>query len=298
MSKKIFSQANLQKIVAKLGMPGIRFWHAYVYRVNRGKWPNFKHPTDLSEMILASMNKKDFVKNAIYADKWKVREYIQSKGLGDILLDVYGAWDKAEDIDFNALPEKFALKPNNGSGGHFFCKDKSKIDIPSVRKQMNQSIILDRLGYHFEPHYEKIEPKIYAEELIDTGTDAWPTDYKFTCVNGVIGDVFVCCERETGTTKYITLDTDWNVLPYTKKEYMPDFIPEKPKHLDRMIEIAKMLSADFDIVRVDLYEYKDKVYFSELTFSPWGGYMYSYNQDGLNKLGELYYKTKQKKATH
>ena len=62
MSKKIFSQANLQKIVAKLGMPGIRFWHAYVYRVNRGKWPNFKHPTDLSEMILASMNKKDFVK--------------------------------------------------------------------------------------------------------------------------------------------------------------------------------------------------------------------------------------------
>ena len=27
---KLFSQANLQKIVAKLGMPGIRFWHAYV----------------------------------------------------------------------------------------------------------------------------------------------------------------------------------------------------------------------------------------------------------------------------
>ena len=159
---------------------------------------------------------------------------------------------------------------------------------------MNQSIVLDRIGYHFEPHYGKIVPKIYAEELIDTGTEAWPTDYKFTCVNGVIGDVFVCCERESGTTKYITLDMDWNILPYTKKEYMPDYIPEKPKHLDRMIEIAKILSADFDIVRVDLYEYKNQVYFSELTFSPWGGYLYSYNQEGLNKLGELYYKTKTK----
>ena len=100
---KLFSQANLQKIVAKLGMPGIRFWHAYVYYRNRGKCPNFSHPTDLSEMILASMHKKEFLKNAYYADKWKVREYIKSKGLGDILLDVYGAWEKAEDIDFDAL---------------------------------------------------------------------------------------------------------------------------------------------------------------------------------------------------
>ena len=288
---KLFSQANLQRIVLKLGYPGITFWHAFTYRVNRGKWPNFKHPRDLSELILSAMNSKEFTKYAIYADKWAVREYIERKGLGDILLDVYGAWTKAEDINFDMLPEKFALKPNNGSGGHFFCKDKSKIDIPSVRKQMNQSIILDRPGYHFEPHYGKIKPMIYAEELIDTGTDAWPTDYKFTCVNGVIGDVFVCCERETGSTKYITLDTEWNILPYTKKEYMPNFNPEKPKHLDRMIEIAKILSSDFDIVRVDLYEYKNKVYFSELTFSPWGGYMYSYNQEGLNKLGELYYNT-------
>ena len=59
-----------------------------------------------------------------------------------------------------------------------------------------------------------------------------------------------------------------------------------------MIEIAKILSTDFEIVRVDLYEYKDKVYFSELTFSPWGGHMYSYNQEGLNRLGALYYSTK------
>lgn len=290
--KRLFSQANLQKIVVKMGYPGIVFWHAFVYNRVRGKWPDFRHPKDLSEMILAAMNSKDFLKYAYYADKWKVREYIASKGLNDILLDVYGAWDKAEDIDFDALPDKFALKPNNGSGGHFFCKDKSKIDIETVRKQMNQAIVLDRIGYHFEPHYEKIEPKIYAEELIDTGTEAWPTDYKFTCVNGQIADVFVCCERETGTTKYITLDTDWNVLPYTKIEYMPDFIPERPKHLDRMMEIARILSADFPIVRVDLYEYKDKVFFSELTFSPWGGYMYSYNQEGLDKLGALYLSTK------
>lgn len=290
--KKIFTSANFQKLCAKLGMPGIMLWHGWVYRVNRGHNPDFKHPKDLSELILASMHKKSFIDNAIYADKWRVRDYIKSKGLENILLDVYGVWEKGDDIDFDVLPDKFALKPNNGSGGHFFCKDKSKIDIPAIRKQMNQSIILEHLGYHFEPHYRHIKPLIYAEELIDTGTDAWPTDYKFTCLKGRIADVFVCCERETSTTKYITLDTDWNVLPYTKQEYLPNEVPEKPKHLDRMIEIAKILSADFDIVRVDLYEYKDKVYFSELTFSPWGGYMYSYTNDALKILGDKYYEAK------
>ncbi len=286
--KKVFHASDYQKICAKLGTPGIKLWHRWVYRANRGHNPNFRHPKDLAEIILASMQKKSFLKYAYYADKWRVRDYIESKGLKDILLDVYGAWDKADDIDFNALPDKFALKPNNGSGGHFFCRDKSKINVQLVREQMNKSLMLDTLGYHFEPHYNHIKPLIYAEELIDTGSEAWPVDYKFTCLKGQIADVFVCCERETGRTRYITLDTEWNVLPYTKEEYLPSTVPAKPKHLDRMIDIAKILSSDFDIVRVDLYEYKDKVYFSELTFSPWGGQMYSYTNDALVILGKKY----------
>ena len=54
-----------------------------------------------------------------------------------------------------------------------------------------------------------------------------------------------------------------------------------------MIEIAKILSADFDFVRVDLYEHNDKVYFGELTFSPWGGIMYSYTDDAIKEYGRL-----------
>lgn len=267
-------------------------WHSFVYKKNRGHRPNFKKPSDLTELILSSMHTDSFLEYSKYADKWEVRSYIESKGLHDILLDVYGAWASPEEIDFDSLPEKFALKANNGSGNHVFCKDKKQLDKEWAIKRLRKAISIDDAGYHFEPHYAKIKPLIYAEELIDTGTDAWPVDYKFTCLKGEIADVFVCCERETGKTKYITLDMNWNVLPYTKKEYLPKMIPPKPKHLDRMVEIAKILSADFDIVRVDLYEYKDKVYFSELTFSPWGGQMYSYTNEALKILGDKYYSIK------
>jgi len=60
------------------------------YYCNRGHFPNFNHPKDLSERILASMLSKDFLKYADYADKVKVREFIKAKGLENILLKQYG----------------------------------------------------------------------------------------------------------------------------------------------------------------------------------------------------------------
>jgi len=280
----------IRDICVHTGYYGISFYHKYVYYIERRHWPDFKHPKDFSEHLLAAMSKPSFTKYAPYADKVKVRDYIQSKGLGDCLLDIYGVWEDARDIDFVALPEKFALKPNNGSGGHFFCKDKSKINKELIIKQLNDALLMvkNEKAFKFEPHYAKIPPLIYCEELIDTGTDAWPVDYKFTCVHGKICDVFVSVERDTGCTKYCTLDVDYYPLPYTREEYLPKSIPPKPKHFERMKEIAKILSKDFECVRVDLYEYKDRVFFSELTFSPWGGFMYSYNQNGLDEIGEAF----------
>ena len=288
--KYIHPSFMLQKICANTGWFGVKVWHAFAYHRLRGRWPNFSNPKDLSEHILSSMNRRSFEEFAYYADKVKVREYICSKGLEDTLLEVYGVWNRAEEINFDSLPEKFALKPNNGSGGHYFCKDKSKINKTQIIKQLNKGLDLVKndIAFKFERHYACIEPKIYCEELIDTGTEAWPVDYKFTCVKGKIADIFVASERESGTTKYCTMNTNWEVLPYTKDNFMPSIIPAKPKHLHRMIEIAELLSKDFKFVRVDLYEYRDKVYFSELTFSPWGGYMFSYNDYGIKEIGKLF----------
>ena len=280
----------LEKICLHCGKPGIKWWHRFNYYRLRGRWPNFDSPQDLSERLLSQMHKPEWLRYAYYADKWKVRKYIESKGLKSILLDVYGVWENANDIDFYTLPDKFALKPNNGSGGHFLCHDKSKINEAEVRKQLNWALdmIDENPAFHWEPHYAAIERRIYAEELIDVGEGKMPMDYKFTCVNGKVVDCFICSERETGHTKYITLDTDWKVLPYTKSEYLPTTVPEKPKYLKEMLEIAEILSADFECVRIDLYEYKDQVFFSELTFSPWGGMMYSYNDEGIKAIGEKF----------
>ena len=40
-----------------------------------------------------------------------------------------------------------------------------------------------------------------------------------------------------------------------------------------MLKVAEKLSEGFPYVRVDLYDVDGKVYFGELTFYPWSGYV-------------------------
>lgn len=150
----------------------------------------------MSEKLIASMLSPAFDRNAPYADKVKVRDYVREKGFGDILLDHYGVWERPEDIDFASLPDKFILKANNGCGGHVICKDKSQLDIPAAIKTLNRALYK---GVHsVERHYRAIEPRVFAEELLDTGTEEWPTDYKIMCLNGKPAYMLTAVDRQRG----------------------------------------------------------------------------------------------------
>ena len=52
-----------------------------------------------------------------------------------------------------------------------------------------------------------------------------------------------------------------------------------------MKRLSKILSADFPFVRVDLYESKEKVYISELTFLPTAGFMHLTPESLLDEWG-------------
>lgn len=283
-SWKQLLNAKFADIIANI--LGQRVNYTIRYYSHRHRFPNFKHPKDLSERILASMLSRDFLKYADYADKVKVRDYVKSKGLENILLKQYGAWERPEDIPFDTLPDKFILKANNGSGGHVICTDKSKLNIPETIEMMNKTLKGASHLRNTEPHYLAIKPMILAEELMGDGS-ILPIDYKFHCIKGKIADAFIVCEREEGA-KYCTLDKDWNPLPYTLPEYEPQQIPPKPEHLKELVEIAEILSSDFEFVRVDLYDFEGKVYFGELTFSPWGGVMNSYTTEAIDLLGKKF----------
>ena len=282
MSKKKYLSILLARCFRVLTTDKLTIKFQYFHQ--RKKWPNFRDPKDLSEIILSERLSPKFDKYALYADKLKVREFVRSKGLEKILLKHYGCWKRPEDIDFDRLPKKFILKANNGCGNHVICKNKFSFNKQEAIETLK--ISMEKGLHHPERHYRAIVPMVFCEQFLDTGTDEWPTDYKIQCVGGRPDHFFVASERSSGDTKYCTFDLNWSYIPYTKHSFEPVKMPLKPQCLEEMIAYASILCSNFDYVRVDFYEFKGQVYFSELTFTPWGGFMYSYTNDAIRLLGE------------
>ncbi|MDO5446559.1 MAG: ATP-grasp fold amidoligase family protein, partial [Prevotellaceae bacterium] len=124
---------------------------------------DWKHPRNVDEKINWLKLYSDTSKWTELADKYKVREYVAQQGFGDMLVKLYGKWDKADNIEWEKLPERFVMKANNGSGDILICQDKSKIDTKFHVKKFN-SVLKMKFGYlKVEPHYNKIPPCIIAE---------------------------------------------------------------------------------------------------------------------------------------
>lgn len=264
---------------------GRRGVYAIRYYRLRKRRPDFNHPRDLSEYLIHKIITDKTNRYADLTDKIKVRDYIRSKGLSSILLPHYGYWSDARNIDFDALPPKFVLKTNNGydSRNVFICRDKATFDFASACKQLNKALKEKSV---YEYHYNDIEPKILCEQLIDCGNGTLPTEYKFLCINGKVVDVCVVVDRHDNR-RYIAMSPDWQFVDRMYHRYIPTQLPPRPEHLEQMIKIAQTLSADFDVVRVDLYDCNDNICFGELTFTPFAGLLHTYTNQAIDYYGEL-----------
>lgn len=244
------------------------------YKIATGRKLNIKKPTRFSEKL--QWYKLYFRDPLITqcADKYGVREYISSKGHGDILVPLYGVYDKAEDIDFDKLPSRFVLKTTNGSHTNILCDDKSKLDKETTIKTLNTWLKKRSSKLGREWAYYDIKPKIICEKYLDKDSNNDLIDYKFFCFNGEPFCLYVIVERflKDGL-KLGIYDTDFKKLPYRRADInglTKDAV--KPKNFDRMLEIAKDLSKDFPHVRVDFYNIDGEIYFGELTFYDGSGY--------------------------
>ena len=210
----------------------------------------------------------------VCVDKYRVREYIQRKGLEDHLVQLYATYERPEEVRLSDLPDKFILKTTNGSGTNIICKDKSKLNQEELIGKIKGFFIYSSASAGREWPYSYVVPKIIVEQLLEDpeSPDGALKDYKFLCFNGKPEYVVLDVDRFTQHKRNI-YDVNWKDLhiesdcPCADEEYA------RPDTLDEMLNIAKVLCKDFPAVRVDLYSVQGKIYFGELTFFPWSGYV-------------------------
>lgn len=246
------------------------------YEAIFGKRLNLDNPQTFNEKLQWLKLYDRNPEYTIMVDKYKVRDYIKEKIGEEYLIPLIGVWDNPDDIDFDALPDKFVLKCNHNSGlGMCICKDKSKLNIENVKSELKKGLAQDYYLTGREWPYKNVPRKIIAEKyMTDTSDSSDFTDYKFFCFNGYVDCVMVCLERSSGDTKFYFFDRNWNLERLnTRGKNAPDgFTISKPSQMDKMFEIAAKLSKGLPFVRIDLYQSNDHIYFGEITFFPDSGF--------------------------
>lgn len=285
MIKKIYALC-LRLLTLLLGIDFAKEFDAYL-RFKRKL--NLKNPKTLADKVTYLFLHKSSPLYSICTDKWTVRDYIASKGLKDILIPALGGpWSKVEEIDFDTLPEKFILKATHGCKMNYIVADKKKLDKAYCKKTLQTWLNTVYGEYSLELHYKDIAPRIYAEELLEVPGGL--VDYKFHCLNGVPQFVLVCSERHQDAKGNMKITRE--LFGPKWQSYCGAVIPPceptqaAPSQLERMLEISKILSADFPFVRVDLYEVKGKIYFGELTFSPASGAFGHFSDKFIEEMGK------------
>lgn len=272
----------------------------YYLKLNRTF--NWKSPQRFTEWI--QFYKANYRNPLMHkcVDKWEVRSYVESKGLKDILIPSYGMYSFNDEIDFDALPQKFVIKTTDGSGGEniIICKDKDKMDIPSTISLLKSWKDKKSVNAGREWAYTGIkESRIIIEQYLENtiNPEAGIPDFKILCFDGQPHYIIYDCDRYINHKRNI-YDTNWNRIYVDSDCEQKDVEIPRPKNLDELLKVAAKLSEDFPFVRVDLYDINDKIYFGELTFYPWSGYV-QFHPDSFDfELGKLFpYSVAEKEMT-
>ena len=209
-------------------------------------------------------------------DKIEAKEYVASI-IGDAyVVPTYATYNSIDEIDFDALPDRFVLKTTHagGSVGVVICRDKAHFDKEQALKNLSIAMKRDHSKLGREWVYSQIKPRILAEQLLEVCPDGIGDlpDYKFFCFNSEVKALFVGSERQTGDVKFDFFDADFNHLNFTQGHPQLGKEIPKPANFNKMKELATKLSEGLPHVRIDLYNTGDRIYFGEITFFHFSGF--------------------------
>jgi hypothetical protein len=265
-----FCRVQLLKLSRLFPLKTVISWR---YRLVTGHFPDLENPRKFTEKVQwYKLNYHD-PRMTQCADKYCVRQYVEKKGLANILNDLYFVCDNVEDINFSELPNEFVLKTTNASSTNIFCRDKSKLNIDNVKKQVKLFMDKGTIDIAGEWAYTNIKNRIIVERFRSdpTTVDGSLNDCKFFCFNGKMeffvidsGRFSLHC-RNFYNRNGVLLDV------CSDRPVNNDGSVRVPDNLDEMVAIAERLASVFPFVRVDLYNIAGEVMFGEMTFYPWSG---------------------------
>lgn len=260
------------------------------YRIKTGKELDLNNPKTFREKIQWL---KLYDRNPIYTlfvDKVACKDYLKEKVGEKYIIKTLGVYDKFDDIDFDRLPDKFVIKCTHDSGSVIICNNKDEF-MKHLNEHKQKIESFKKYNFYYsgrEYHYKDVPKKIIVEEFLENEDKTNFLEYKLWTFYGETKLIDVV--EKNNESKYGVVsnyyDEKWNALdlkflfPKKKSEF------EKPKQYNQLIKIAKQISKDYPVMRVDFYIVNDEIKIGELTIYHASGYAPMYPEHWDLDIGE------------
>lgn len=257
------------------------------YKTYHGYEMDIYNPQNFTEKIQwykLFYNKEELVN---IVDKYLFKNYIKGILGEGYTAPLFGYWTSVKDLkkDWDKLPEEFCLKSTISSEAMNIkmIHNKSSVNFAKLRKELKEwlkpkNTMLDS----YCSAYYHATPGILAEQYLENIKNQL-YDYKIFCFKGkpfcFYGDKEHFEKKDFPIVYY---DLNWNKIDVRYGIHQTGDIP-RPKHLEKMIDLAKRLSVGFPFVRVDFFDTKDQLYIAEMTLYPGGGFS-PYHPKSFNEL--------------
>lgn len=258
-----------------------------MFRLRKGEWIRWKNPVTFSEkqQWLKLYNRDS--RQTMLTDKVLVKDWVGKRIGYEHIIPTLEVWNNVDEIDFNKLEFNTIIKCNHGSGPPFFAFYNEASDTGKIKEKLRKAMLIDYSKHAGEWHYKNIERKILIEKNINPLNEL--IDYKFFCFNGCPKFIKVVIYRENDQNSANYYDLKWNLIDISQANWPADFSlkVKRPKNLEKMIDIAFVLSKDFPFIRIDLYNLNGKIFFGEMTFYQGAGFTKWLNKKTDKYLGEM-----------
>jgi hypothetical protein len=253
-----------------------RFLSRLQYLATYGRLPNYRSPKTLTELI---SRQRFGLRNEALATrttdkelaKGYLREKLEAAGLDASahLLATRFVTGSLDDPRLREVHGPAVVKTTHDSGGVVVLTEERGLNEAELAK-LRASLAEDYYFQWRERHYRGLKPKVMVEELFMTSEGAAPEDYKVFCYGGRPLFIQVDVDRATRHRRAL-FDCDWRVIEGEFKKPRPDREVPRPAQLETMLRLARLIAADFELVRIDFYQNAERVVFGEITHVPEAG---------------------------
>lgn len=239
------------------------------YFKHAGRWPSLRNPRGINEKINWTILYDHRDKWDWTCDKLLSRERAADLSPGILVPTVLWAGSNLSDLADVRIEGRWILKSNSSSQD--IVVGSGQPDIAALERAVREWDVSFQWRVNGERAYRFGRPLLVLEKWITEVAEP-PIDYKVFVFHGTARFIHAHSTRFSGHRASV-YTRDWAWLPDVRQNHIDPHaepLPEPP-HLAELLRRAEQIGAQFEFIRVDLYDTEEGVWFGETTPYSWSG---------------------------